>query len=244
MNIFLLWFWHCHLLPLNLFRKFYSGVPQYLTIFPVSGCPCPNLLKCVAGFKIQNKLKLPDDRYNIRYTVFVLLLFKHNLKKGWESITFCLIKAELGLGNLKTQHPLWAQKIFPKLSSHLDLLLCELGLCCQAADFSHGGVRKFLVCAAQQGVGVHSCTVGGDAAEWNEQLRLSCCCSVLGLESRKHLKQRKKRRDKKRMDLWCHMVTHRSNSSSKLLSVSEQDSDYPSAAGLLFCSEEYIQLLC
>lgn len=118
-------------------------------------------MKCVAGFKIQNKRILPDERY----IVFVLILFKQNLTKGVGKVihSVCL-KLNWGWVTENT-----AQKIFPKLlSSYLDLLLCELGLCCQAADFSHGGVGKFLVCAAQQGVGVHSCTVGGDAAEWNE----------------------------------------------------------------------------
>lgn len=75
---------------------------------------------------------------------------------------------------------------------YLDLFLCELCLCCQAADLSHGGVRELLICGAQQRVGVHSGTVGGDAAKWNQQLGLNCCCVLLGLEGREHLEQRQR----------------------------------------------------
>lgn len=52
--------------------------------------------------------------------------------------------------------------------TYLNLLLCELGLCCQGADLSHGGVGELLVCAAQQGIGVHGGAVGRDAAEGNQ----------------------------------------------------------------------------
>lgn len=70
---------------------------------------------------------------------------------------------------------------------YLDLFLCELRLCCQAADFCRGGVRKLPVGAAQERIGVHSCAVGGDAAEGDQKLWLSCCWVLLGLKGRKHL---------------------------------------------------------
>lgn len=70
---------------------------------------------------------------------------------------------------------------------YLDLLFCKLRLRCQAAYFCQGGVRKLPVSVDQKRVGVHSCTVGGDAAQRNQQLglrdgRCCGCCTLLGLE--------------------------------------------------------------
>lgn len=95
----------------------------------------------------------------------------------------------LTISDLKFTLRLFYLKNFHSELCNLDLLLCELRLRCQAVDLSHRGVWKLLVSAPQQWVGVHGCAVGGDAAERNQQLRLSCCsCCVLGLEGRKYLK--------------------------------------------------------
>ena len=61
---------------------------------------------------------------------------------------------------------------------YLNLLLGELRLGGQAGDLGHGRVGELLVGVAQQGVVVHGRTVGGDAAEGDQELGLDHrCCS-------------------------------------------------------------------